>query len=273
MARPAWRPTIWWRPPSNRPLAARALTALAKAGDLETAASARAAATADAAANRGGTGRGGARRPRTADERRWYARRHDRRWSRRASPRCSDARATSTPEPIRGAQRAGAGGPRFPLDELAVVVARLVAAGDLVERDGGYALAGAGDVLSPAHEALATRVGERLAAARFAPPTLASLEEELGAPRRDLIVVLEVLTRRGAVVRVDRDLWFDRGAVDEARERLAETLARLPQITLAAVPRRCSASAAGTPRRCSSSSTSEGLTRRRGDARVLRARR
>ena len=88
--------------------------------------------------------------------------------------------------------------PRFALDDLAAVVARLVERGELVEREGGYALAGAGDVLSDAHEALAARVGERLAAARFAPPTLASLEEELGAQRRDLTVVLEVLTRRQA---------------------------------------------------------------------------
>ena len=118
-----------------------------------------------------------------------------------------------------------------------------------------YALAGAGDVLSDAHEALAARVGERLAAARFAPPTLASLEEELGAQRRDLNVVLEVLTRRGAAVRVDRDLWFDRAAVDEARERLDRgaraPLPRSPSPSIAT----CSAPAAATPRHCSSSST------------------
>ncbi len=161
--------------------------------------------------------------------------------------------------------------PRFALDDLAAVVARLVERGELVEREGGYALAGAGDVLSDAHEALAARVGERLAAARFAPPTLASLEEELGAQRRDLTVVLEVLTRREAAVRVDRDLWFDHGAVDEARERLKEALARLSQITLAEYR-----DVLATGRRHAQALLElfdrEGLTRRRGDARVLRAR-
>ena len=93
-------------------------------------------------------------------------------------------RAAEHPEnPFAALAALAAAAPRLPLDDLAAVVAGLVARGGLVERDGGYALAGAGDVLSDAHEALAARVGERLAAARFAPPTLASLEEELPAAR------------------------------------------------------------------------------------------
>ena len=128
--------------------------------------------------------------------------------------------------------------PRFPLEALAVVAARLVEQGAVVERDGGYGLAGAGDALAPAQEALAARVGERLAAARFAPPTLASLEEELASDRRDLVTVLEVLTRRGLAVRADKDLWFARAAVDEARERLEEALARLVRDHARTVPRR-----------------------------------
>ena len=90
--------------------------------------------------------------------------------------------------------------------------------------------------------------------------------------RRDLAVVLEVLTRRGAAVRVDRDLWFDRGAVDEARERLAEALARRPEITLAEYR-----DLLGAGRRHAQALLElfdrEGLTRRRGDARVPRTRR
>ena len=68
-------------------------------------------------------------------------------------------------------------------------------------------------------------------------------------------MVLEVLTRRGAAVRVDRDLSFDRAAVDEARERLEEALARLSQITLAQYRDEAPPRAAVTRRRCSSCST------------------
>ena len=84
--------------------------------------------------------------------------------------------------------------------------------------------------------------------------------------------MLEVLTRRGAAVRADRDLWFDRAAVDESRERLVEALARLPEITLAEYR-----DVIGTGRRHAQALLElfdrEGLTRRRGDARVLRPRR
>jgi selenocysteine-specific elongation factor len=182
-------------------------------------------------------------------------------------------RAREHPEnPFAALAALAAAAPAFPSDDLALVVAGLVARGEVVGRDGGYALAGAGDALSEAHEALAARVAERLAVARFAPPTLASLEDELPADRRDLTTVLEVLTRRGAAVRADRDLWFDSAAVDEARERLVEALARLPEITLAEYR-----DLIGTGRRHAQALLElfdrEGLTRRRGDARVLRSRR
>jgi selenocysteine-specific elongation factor len=116
------------------------------------------------------------------------------------------------------------------------------------------------------------RVGERLAAARFAPPTLASLEEALATDRRDLVTVLDVLTRRGLAVRADKDLWFARAAVDEARVRLEEALARLEEITLAQYRDELA-----TGRRHAQALLEifdrEGLTRRRGEARVLRSRR
>ena len=73
-------------------------------------------------------------------------------------------------------------------------------------------------------------------------------------------------------MRADRDLWFDRAAVDESRERLGEALARLPRS-----PSPTTATLLGTGRRHAQALLElfdrEGLTRRRGDARVLRARR
>jgi len=254
--------------------ASGALAALVASGDLEIIAGDDSrpgppapdtgTATAPGTATRG--------RPHPGDERRWFA---------------GGTIAAVTAEMVtllrrRGAERPenpfvplaeiAAAVPRFPLDALAVVAGRLTDAGELVERGGGYAAAGAGDALTTALEALAARVGERLAAARFAPPTLASLEEELAADRHDVVAVLEVLTRRGAAVRADRDLWFGRAAVDEARQRLEEALARLPQITLAEYR-----DVLATGRRHAQALLEmfdrEGLTRRRGEARVLRARR
>ena len=245
---------------------ARTLVRLARAGDLETmgGGSSRQGVTAAHTAT-------GAR-PGPADARRWFAA------GTLAAVETEVAgllgrRAGQRPEnPFVPLAEIAAAVPRFPLGALAVVAARLAERGELVERDGGYALPGAGDALAPAHEALAARVGERLAAARFAPPTLASLEEELAADKRDLVMVLEVLTRRGAAVRVDRDLWFDRAAVDEARQRLVEALARLVEITLAQYR-----DVLATGRRHAQALLElfdkEGLTRRRGEVRVLRERR
>ena len=73
-------------------------------------------------------------------------------------------------------------------------------------------------------------------------------------------------------MRVDRDLWFDRAAVDEARERLEEALARLSQYHPAQYR-----DVLATGRRHAQALLElfdkEGLTRRRGEVRVLRERR
>ena len=147
------------------------------------------------------------------------------------------------------------------------------AQGTLVERDGGYGVAGAGDALAPAQEALAARVGERLAAARFAPPTLASLEEELAADRRDLVMVLEVLTRRGLRCAPTGTCGSQRAAVDEARERLEEALARLSRRSPLPSTATSSRRAAVTRRRCSSFRQRRASRGVRGEARLRRTRR
>ena len=103
--------------------------------------------------------------------------------------------------------------------------------------------------------ALADELLARLGAEPFAPPTLATLAEALGRPPRELGRVLEVLARRGDVVRVDKDLWFAAAAVDEARARLVEMLgARRARSRWRASATRWAAGAA-TPRPSSSSST------------------
>jgi selenocysteine-specific elongation factor len=229
--------------------ASSTLAALAGAGELETAGDGalRDSPTSSAAPST---------RSSRPDERRWFAAGTLARVA-AAAGTVLERRAGQHPDnPFVALAELAAAVPRFPLEALTVVAARLVEQGAVVERGGGYGLAGAGDALAPAQEALAARVGERLTAARFAPPTLASLEEELESGRRDLVTVLEVLTRRGLAVRADKDLWF----------------ARLVQITLAQYRDEL-----GTGRRHAQALLEifdrEGLTQRRGETRVLRGRR
>jgi selenocysteine-specific elongation factor len=241
------------------------LAALAGAGELETAragepetAGAGEPETAGDDAPRDHPASSVAPSPRSsrADDRRWFAAGTLARVASEVKT-VLERRARQHPDnPFVALAELAAAVPRFPLESLTVVAARLVEQGSVVERGGGYGLAGAGDALAPAQEALAARVGERLTAARFAPPTLASLEEELATGKRDLVTVLEVLTRRGLAVRADKDLWF----------------ARLVEITLAQYRDEL-----GTGRRHAQALLEvfdrEGLTQRRGETRVLRGRR
>ena len=133
------------------------------------------------------------------------------------------------------------------------------------------ALAGVGGVLAAELEDAAARVFQMIAADAFSPPTFAMLLEEVGLPRRDLLTLLAVLVRRGQLVRVKEDLWFSSTAVDDARERLLAALAQTPQITLADYR-----DLLQTGRRSAQALLEhfdgEGLTRRLGEARVLRGR-
>jgi selenocysteine-specific elongation factor len=139
--------------------------------------------------------------------------------------------------------------------------------------EGGYAAApAAGGALTAAQETLAAASCERLAAAGLAPPTLATLAEELGASRDALERVLAVSARRGELVRAEKDLWFAVGAVAGARDKLLAALAADGEITLAGFR-----DLAATGRRNAQALLElfdrEGLTRRQGDVRVPRGRR
>jgi selenocysteine-specific elongation factor len=161
--------------------------------------------------------------------------------------------------------------PRLPLGDVEVLLRGLAATGRLVAAEGGYAPAGAG-VLGGAQEALAGRLLALVGEDAFAPPTLASMAERLREQPRELARVLEVLARRGDVVRVDKDLWFAAAAVDRARERLGALLARDGEVGLAGFR-----DDLGCGRRNAQALLElfdrEGLTLRRGDVRVARRRR
>jgi selenocysteine-specific elongation factor len=83
--------------------------------------------------------------------------------------------------------------------------------------------------------------------------------------------LLDVLARRGDVTRVDKDLWFTRGAIDGARDVLLGLLVSDEEVTLAGFR-----DAAGCGRRNAQALLEyfdrEGLTLRRGDVRVARRR-
>ena len=155
--------------------------------------------------------------------------------------------------------------------DLETVIAELVQAGAVVAVEGGVALAGVGGVLAAELEDAAARVVDLVAHDEFSPPTLAMLLEEVGLPRRDLLTILAVLVRRGQLVRVTEELWFTAAAVDAARERLLSALARTPQITLAEY-RDLLATGRRNAQALLEHFDGEGLTRRRGEARVLRTR-
>ena len=181
-------------------------------------------------------------------------------------------RAAARPErPFSGQAELAALVPALPAADAGLLLQSMVAAGELVAGEGGYAPAGAG-VLGDEQAALAEAILARLGAEPFAPPTLATLAEELRRPPRELGQILDVLARRGEVVRVDKDLWFATPAVDTARSVLLAQLERAGEVTLAGFR-----DAAGCGRRNAQALLEyfdrEGLTLRRGDVRVARRRR
>ena len=181
-------------------------------------------------------------------------------------------RSSARPErPFSSAAELAALTPALPVEDVDALLQGLVADDRLVAGEGGYAPAGVG-VLGAAQEALADELVARLGAEPFAPPTLASLAEALRRPPREMSQVLDVLARRGAVVRVDKDLWFAAAAVDGARTELVAMLAADGRVTLAGFRDRL-----GCGRRSAQALLElfdrEGLTLRRGDERVPRRRR
>jgi selenocysteine-specific elongation factor len=159
----------------------------------------------------------------------------------------------------------------LPAADAGRLLQHMVEAGELVAGEGGYAPAGAG-VLGDDQAVLAEMLLERLAADPFAPPTLAVLAEAVGRPSRELGRILDVLARRGDVARVDKDLWFASGAVDDARAALLTQLEGAGEVTIAGFR-----DTLGCGRRNAQALLEhfdrEGLTLRRGDVRVARRRR
>ena len=181
-------------------------------------------------------------------------------------------RATARPErPFSAAGELAALAPELPVADVDLLLQGLLAEGELVAGEGGYAPAGAG-VLGDAQAALAEQILVHLRQEPMSPPTLASLAEELRRPPRDLAKILDTLARRGDAVRVDKDLWFAAEAIADARRGLEELLAADGEVSLAGFRDRM-ACGRRNAQALLELFDREGLTLRRGDVRVARRRR
>ena len=181
-------------------------------------------------------------------------------------------RAAARPErPFSGAGELAALAPELPITDVDLLLRALLADGELVDGEGGYAPAGAG-VLGDEQAALAEQMLVRLRHQPMAPPTLASLAEELRRPPRELAKILDTLARRGDTIRVDKDLWFAAETIAEARGELEELLAADGEVSLAGFRDRM-ACGRRNAQALLELFDREGLTLRRGDVRVARRRR
>jgi selenocysteine-specific elongation factor len=82
-----------------------------------------------------------------------------------------------------------------------------------------------------AQEGLVARVRSVYTHGGLAPPWSHELAARIGAPATDAGAALEILVRRGDVVRVKPDLCFDRSAIDALAARLRAHLTAQPEIT------------------------------------------
>jgi selenocysteine-specific elongation factor len=126
--------------------------------------------------------------------------------------------------------------------------------------------------LSDREETIATRIRADAASAGLEPPTPREWAEEIGMDLEALRGVLAHLEREGSLVRTPGDLWFDRAAVDELRERVMAHLAEHQSLDTPAYK-----SLIGTTRKYAvplmEFFDAEHLTLRAGETRILRRKR
>ncbi len=181
-------------------------------------------------------------------------------------------RAEARPQrPFSSAAELAVAAPLLPLADVQELLRLLAEEGALVADEGGYAPAGAG-VLGREQAALAEVLLGQLDATPLTPPTLSVLVESVRRPSREVVQVLDVLARRGEVVRLDKELWLSAAAVDGARAALLELFEADGRVTIASLRDRL-ACGRRNAQALLEFFDREGLTLRRGDERVLRRRR
>ncbi|MAE95589.1 MAG: selenocysteine-specific translation elongation factor [Deltaproteobacteria bacterium] len=125
--------------------------------------------------------------------------------------------------------------------------------------------------LSEREESIAARLRSAAKGAGLEPPTVADWSAELDLPERVLRPILGHLERDGSLVRAPGELWFDKGAIDELRERVIAHLTEEGELPTATYK-----DMIGTSRKYAvplmELFDSEHLTMRKGEVRVLRRR-
>jgi selenocysteine-specific elongation factor len=151
-----------------------------------------------------------------------------------------------------------------------LVLTRLAQAGDIEAEGDLVRRAGHAPAIDAEAQALLGRIREEARAAALDPPSPRDWAERLGISPdrfRDLVAHLE---RQGELVRAPGDLWFERAAVDELREKVVAHLRAHGEIDPAAYK-----ALTGTTRRTTvplmELLDELHVTRRRGDVRVLRS--
>ena len=150
-----------------------------------------------------------------------------------------------------------------------LAVARLAAAGRVEEVGDALRLADFVPILTREQEAIAAHVRAECMAAGLEPPTFAALLAEFGCEEALLRDLLAHLERDGSLLRAPSDLWFDRVAVDDLRERVLAHLRAHGSLETAAYK-----DLIGTSRKYAvplmELFDNEHLTLRKGERRVLR---
>ena len=109
-------------------------------------------------------------------------------------------------------------------DAIVFAVARLVAAGRVVDAPEGIRAASHRGGLQGADVALAERIRSESREAGLEPPSLKEWSEVLGRKPETLRALFAHLVREGALVAAPDSFWFDRSAVDALRERVVAHL-------------------------------------------------
>ena len=112
------------------------------------------------------------------------------------------------------------------------ILARLAAAGVIVQQPQWVKLASHEVRLSPADEQTAERITARLAATPFAPPEEGVLAQELGLAASDVHRLLTALQGMGRLVRLEGELFFLASALQAAEERLRQFGAEREEISV-----------------------------------------
>jgi selenocysteine-specific elongation factor len=150
--------------------------------------------------------------------------------------------------------------------ERGVAANRIAVEGKLVR------LLGHVPTLSQREESIAARMRADAASAGLEPPTPREWAEKIGVDLETLRGVLAHLEREGSLVRTPGDLWFDRAAVEELRERVVAHLREHQSLDTPTYK-----SLIGTTRKYAvplmEFFDAEHLTMRAGEARILRRKR